>query len=67
MACYYYSSKSDFLFKAKTPTKRVRIGKTPASGKAVAADPRKGEEAFQICEGKAGLMEMGRRVESNTN
>lgn len=66
MACYCYSSKFDFLFKAKTPTKRVRIGKMPPSEKAVAKDPMKGEEAFQISEGKAGLMEVGRRVESNT-
>ncbi|KAF3826687.1 hypothetical protein GH733_009212, partial [Mirounga leonina] len=35
---------------AKTPTKRVRIGKTPPSEKAVATDPMKGEEAFQISE-----------------
>ncbi|XP_077912544.1 zinc finger protein 638 isoform X6 [Halichoerus grypus] len=41
---------ADFLFKAKTPTKRVRIGKTPPSEKAVATDPMKGEEAFQISE-----------------
>lgn len=66
MACYYYSNKLDFLFKAKTPTKRVRIGKTPPSERAVATEPVKGEEAFQISEGKAGLMEVGRSVESNT-
>uniref|UniRef100_A0A452RPB2 Zinc finger protein 638 n=1 Tax=Ursus americanus TaxID=9643 RepID=A0A452RPB2_URSAM len=42
--------KFDFLFKAKTPAKRVRIGKVPPSEKAVAKDPMKGEEAFQISE-----------------
>ncbi|XP_026928039.1 zinc finger protein 638 isoform X4 [Acinonyx jubatus] len=41
---------ADFLFKAKTPTKRVRIGKTPPSERAVATEPVKGEEAFQISE-----------------
>ncbi|KAM6179350.1 zinc finger protein 638 isoform 2-T2 [Erethizon dorsatum] len=35
---------------AKTPMKRVRMGKTPSSEKAVAAEPTKGEEAFQISE-----------------
>uniref|UniRef100_A0A452RP27 Zinc finger protein 638 n=1 Tax=Ursus americanus TaxID=9643 RepID=A0A452RP27_URSAM len=35
---------------AKTPAKRVRIGKVPPSEKAVAKDPMKGEEAFQISE-----------------
>ncbi|XP_072793681.1 zinc finger protein 638 isoform X2 [Vicugna pacos] len=35
---------------AKVPTKRVRIGKTPPSEKAVLAEPAKGEEAFQISE-----------------
>ncbi|EPY87378.1 hypothetical protein CB1_000252004 [Camelus ferus] len=35
---------------AKVPTKRVRIGKTPPSEKAVMAEPVKGEEAFQISE-----------------
>lgn len=35
---------------AKTPTKRVRIGKIPPSEKAVATEPVKGEEAFQISE-----------------
>ncbi|XP_058406968.1 zinc finger protein 638 isoform X6 [Diceros bicornis minor] len=41
---------ADFLFKAKMPTKRVRIGKTPPSEKAVVTEPVKGEEAFQISE-----------------
>lgn len=44
------------------PTKRVRIGKTPPSEKAVVTEPVKGEEAFQINEGKAGLVKGGRRV-----
>uniref|UniRef100_A0A8C3VU42 Zinc finger protein 638 n=1 Tax=Catagonus wagneri TaxID=51154 RepID=A0A8C3VU42_9CETA len=35
---------------AKVPTKRVRIGKTPPSEKAVMAEAAKGEEAFQISE-----------------
>uniref|UniRef100_A0A9L0S7U9 Zinc finger protein 638 n=1 Tax=Equus caballus TaxID=9796 RepID=A0A9L0S7U9_HORSE len=35
---------------AKVPTKRVRIGKTPPSEKAVVTEPVKGEEAFQINE-----------------
>ncbi|KAF5917933.1 hypothetical protein HPG69_019739, partial [Diceros bicornis minor] len=35
---------------AKMPTKRVRIGKTPPSEKAVVTEPVKGEEAFQISE-----------------
>lgn len=39
------------------PTKRVRIGKTPPLEKAVAGEPAQGEEAFQISEGKARLME----------
>lgn len=66
MACYYYSNKLDFLFKAKTPTKRVKIGKTLPSERAVATEPVKGEEAFQISEGKPRLMEAGRNVERNT-
>ncbi|XP_023408523.1 zinc finger protein 638 isoform X1 [Loxodonta africana] len=41
---------ADFLFKAKTPTKRVRIGKTPPSEKAVETEPAKGEEVFRISE-----------------
>lgn len=41
------------------PAKRVRIGKTPPLEKAVAGEPAQGEEAFQIGEGKAGLMEGG--------
>lgn len=45
------------------PAKRVRIGKTPPSEKAVTAEPAKDEEAFQISEGKAGSIEVG---ESNT-
>jgi hypothetical protein len=32
--------------------KRVRVGKAPSSLQAVAAEPTKGEEAFQISEGK---------------
>uniref|UniRef100_A0A2K6BD02 Zinc finger protein 638 n=1 Tax=Macaca nemestrina TaxID=9545 RepID=A0A2K6BD02_MACNE len=35
---------------AKTPTKRVRIGKTLPSEKAVVTEPAKGEEAFQMSE-----------------
>uniref|UniRef100_A0A8W4FP22 Zinc finger protein 638 n=1 Tax=Sus scrofa TaxID=9823 RepID=A0A8W4FP22_PIG len=35
---------------AKAPTKRVRIGKTPPSEKAVMAEAAKGEEGFQISE-----------------
>ncbi|XP_012929506.2 zinc finger protein 638 isoform X2 [Heterocephalus glaber] len=35
---------------AKTPVKRVRMGKTPPSEKVVATEPAKGEEAFQISE-----------------
>ncbi|XP_008577364.1 PREDICTED: LOW QUALITY PROTEIN: zinc finger protein 638 [Galeopterus variegatus] len=35
---------------AKSPTKRVRIGKAPPSEKAVATEPAKGEEAFQMSE-----------------
>nr|XP_020036528.1 zinc finger protein 638 isoform X2 [Castor canadensis] len=35
---------------AKTPVKRVRVGKAPSSLQAVAAEPTKGEEAFQISE-----------------
>ena len=44
------------------PAKRVRIGKTPPSEKAVTAEPANDEEAFQISEGKAGLIEVGERV-----
>ncbi|KAB1267293.1 Zinc finger protein 638 [Camelus dromedarius] len=40
---------------AKVPTKRVRIGKTPPSEKAVMAEPVKGEEAFQISEDKGAF------------
>uniref|UniRef100_A0A8C8UEG4 Zinc finger protein 638 n=1 Tax=Peromyscus maniculatus bairdii TaxID=230844 RepID=A0A8C8UEG4_PERMB len=36
---------------AKTPMKRVRIGKASPSQKAVMAEPAKGEEAFQMSEG----------------
>ncbi|KAF6321951.1 zinc finger protein 638 [Rhinolophus ferrumequinum] len=35
-------------FTAKTPTKRVRIGKTPPLEKAVATEPMQDEEALQI-------------------
>ncbi|XP_023574170.1 zinc finger protein 638 [Octodon degus] len=35
---------------ADTPMKRVKMGKTPPSEKAVATEPIKGEEAFQISE-----------------
>uniref|UniRef100_A0A8C9AGE5 Zinc finger protein 638 n=1 Tax=Prolemur simus TaxID=1328070 RepID=A0A8C9AGE5_PROSS len=37
-------------FTAKTPTKRVRIGKTPPSEKAVVTEPAKGEEDFEMSE-----------------
>ncbi|XP_023371033.1 zinc finger protein 638 isoform X2 [Otolemur garnettii] len=37
-------------FTAKTPTKRVRIGKAPPSEKAVMTEPAKDEEAFQMSE-----------------
>ncbi|XP_045405783.1 zinc finger protein 638 isoform X3 [Lemur catta] len=37
-------------FTAKTPTKRVRIGKTPPSEKAVVTEPAKGEEDFEMNE-----------------
>nr|XP_058935720.1 zinc finger protein 638 isoform X6 [Kogia breviceps] len=44
---------------AKVPAKRVRIGKTPPSEKAVTAEPAKDEEAFQISEvdEESGLMD----------
>lgn len=44
------------------PTKRIRIGKMLPSEKAVVTELAKGEEAFEITEGKAVLMEEGRRV-----
>lgn len=46
------------------PTKRVRIGTTPPLENAVETEPEQDkEEAYQISEGKAGLMEGGQ--ESN--
>ena len=55
----YCSNNLDFLFKAKVPTKRVRIGKTPPLEKAVETEPEPDEEAYQISDGKVGLMEGG--------
>lgn len=40
----------------------MRIGKTPPSEKAVMAEAAKGEEGFQISEGKASLIEVGERI-----
>lgn len=58
----YWSNKLGFLFKAKTPMKRVRIGKASPSQKAVMAEPAKGKEAFQMNEGGKGAVWVGTKT-----
>lgn len=42
--------------------KRLRMGKTPPSEKALATEPAKGEEVFQISEGKSRIVGVKREL-----